>query len=244
MQSNSHWTFDGISTAGGYIEPSSLAEFCARRIAATITLSQTPYPSPKATLTTYIEHIVCEAGCALSVTTTALALLSRYARVLTTFGDTDAYSTPDACALFLAAYMAAARMIHDAQPYTTFWARVADGAYTSEDLALMERQFIEVVEWESDASSASKRIDWESELDDVGWAEAGAEGMWMMSEAPKLHGGTGFIEEIPMLDDEDEEVFAQALYTPKPMQAAWNRGTRQKIHGRSFRRSSRMFNES
>ena len=184
-----------------------------------------------------------EAGCAISVTTTALALLSRYASVLSAFGDTNEYSTPDACALFLAAYMAAARIIHDAQPYTTFWMRVANGSYTSAELALMERQFMEVVEW-SDASSSSGSVSWELDQDEPVGEEDAAEGMWMMSCESDVLGGAGLIESIPMLDDEDEEMFMQALYTPKPPQTPRHSGTRQKPIGPGFRRSSRMFNES
>ncbi len=243
LQAGNYETFDSNSTAGGYVEPSSLAKICAERIASIITLPSTLYPSPKATLVSYIEHVVDEAGCAISVTTTALALLSRYASVLSAFGDTNHYSTRDACALFLAAFMAAARMIHDAQPYTTFWVRVANGEYSSAELALMERQFMEVVEW-SDASSSSGSDSWELDLGDVDEVQDASEGMWMMSCESDEFGGAGLIESIPMLDDEDEEMFMQALHTPKPPPLARHVGARQKPIGPGFRRASRMFNES
>ncbi len=118
-----------------------------------------------------------------------------------------------------------------------------NGAYSSAELALMERQFMEVVEW-SDASSSSGSGSWELDLGDADEVQDTAEGMWMMSCESDEFGGAGLIESIPMLDDEDEEMFMQALYTPKPPPLARHVGARQKPIGQGFRRASRMFNES
>lgn len=118
--------------------------------------------------------------------------------------------------------MAAAKVMHDEHSNMKFWARVAGYEYTPRVLSMLEMQFYQMV-------------DWKVRIDPVAYAMIFGDVMKLyhsLEPPPPPYQATYkreitnpnapvmFLtenrEEIPLLDDEDEQLFARALASPTP----------------------------
>lgn len=81
--------------------------------------------------------------------------------MLVELDDVGAHTMEEICALFFAAYMAAARAAGEGRldEYHTFWVRVAGGAHTGPELEWMEHEFMKVVEWESEPEKCDESVE-------------------------------------------------------------------------------------
>ncbi|PPQ79512.1 hypothetical protein CVT25_003394 [Psilocybe cyanescens] len=228
----SHLAVDGI-------DHNLFAELCSSRLLnnrfANSRYQDIKKCSWKDTLSKHVADVIQRSKLSVTVAIAALILIERFQEALIMQQLPFAEEVEDAGRLFFIAYMVAAKVIHDDQPFIWFWRQVSNYEYSGSDISRMECQFYDVVGWKVQIDAETFNCGLIGMMDSYcSYTEC-----YKLPSAPpavyqKLQRnqtmrttGTFRTEDqvpIPSLDDEDEALFVRAMSSPTARRAAqWSK---------------------
>ncbi|KAF9478383.1 hypothetical protein BDN70DRAFT_994228 [Pholiota conissans] len=234
----------------GKVQLATFAEVCATRITSHFEIGEYAEGTEESwndIVSTYIYNIVYESNIGLFATIAALSLIERYQDILTKTDECVVYEVEGICRLFLAAYMAAVKLMHDEQPHMPYWMLVTDNEYSHAELIVAEMQFLDALEWTVTIDSKRYMAIYEETMETYHKLESDLDIAWVMRrgrEEFSRSDSSNTFRQIPMLDEEDEELFEELYMRTMESPSARRFEPNPKPHRGFFHRTWRSLKRS
>ncbi|KDR84040.1 hypothetical protein GALMADRAFT_236638 [Galerina marginata CBS 339.88] len=179
----------------------------------------------------YISSIIHRSKLGVSAAISALILGERFQEALRMRQVFFEDKVEDAGRLFLISYMVAAKVIHDERHRLKFWENIAGDQYSRYELFRMESQFYEMVDWRVQINEEEFNRCFVEMMDSYHCylkqhrLPSGPPPVYQKiqrheAERKALVMRTEGLDPIPILDEEDEDLFTRALFSPQARRTA------------------------